>query len=264
MPRTLWRGQLTFGLLNIPVRLSTAVRPHKVAFRLLHDDDNVRLETKRVCPQDGQEVPWEHVVKGYEISKDRYVVFTKEELAALEEEPSRAIEIQDFVDLAEVDPVYFEDTYYLVPDEGSERAYTLLREALRRTKRAGVARVVMRGRQRLVAVRVKDDTLVLEMMHFADEVVPADRALEGVAQTRAPSERELAMAEQIVEALSATFDPAQYKDEHRERVLEAVRRKAEGETVTAPPPAPAPAPAAKDLLAALEQSLSVAQRRRKE
>lgn len=261
MARSLWSGSLSFGLLNIPVRMATAVREKQLRFHLLHDDDGVRLETHRICPQDGQEVPWEHVVKGYEIAKDEYVVLTKEELAGLEAESNHAIELEDFVDLAEIDPIFFDATYYLVPDKGGEKAYGLLLEAMTESKKVGIARMVMRGKEHLVAIRPKDDALVLETLFFDDEIIPTKTAMDDAKIPGKATEREVKMAQQIVETLSTDFDPAKYKDVHRERILEAIEKKAKGKAVVVQPRRKK-ASATTDLIGALEKTLTEARKGR--
>jgi DNA end-binding protein Ku len=255
MPRSMWSGSISFGLLNVPVKVATAVSKKQVRFHLLHDDDGVRLESKRVCPQDGQEVPWEHVDKGYEVSKGEYVVFTKEELESLEAESNHAIELEDFVDPKEIDPLFFDSAYYLVPEERSAKAYRLLLDAMTAAKRVGIARVVMRGKESLVTVRPHGDVLLMETMNFADEIVPSSRVMDEIPKSAKPAEKELAMARQIIETLSGPFEPKKYKDEHRERLLKAIEKKADGKEVTAPR-APKARKEPKDLLKALEESLA--------
>jgi len=262
MPRSMWSGSISFGLLNVPVKMAAAVQEKQVRFHLLHDDDGVRLESKRVCPQDGQEVPWDHVAKGYEISRGEYIVFTKDELEALESESNRAIELEDFVDAKEIDPLFYDTPYYLIPDERSAKAYRLLLDAMASAKRVGIARVVLHGKEHLVAVRPHDDVLVMATLHYADEVVPASRVTEELPASAKPSEKELRMAKEIVETLSGPFEPKKYKDAHRARLLEAIEEKAKGKKVVAHA-APRPKKQAKDLLKALEASLAHARRKGK-
>lgn len=258
MARPIWSGALGFGLVNVPVRLFTAVRQKEVRFHMLHDADGARIQLRRVCSAEGEEVPYAHIVKGFETARGRYVVITPEELAALDPERSRTIDIQDFVALGDIDPIYYESSYHVLPDEGSERPYALLRSAMERQKKVAIAKFVMRTREYLCAVRPYDSTLVLSTMNYADEIVDAGEL--GAAPPRAkPNERELALAEQLIESLATEFQPERYHDEHRERVLELVRRKAEGEPLALPPPPKRPEVA--DLFDALKRSLEGARRR---
>lgn len=233
MPRAIWSGAISFGLVNIPVKLFSAVAHKEVRFHMLHDADGGRIQYRRVCAVDGAEVPYEHIVKGYEIAKEQYVQVSPEELAAFDPKGTRTVEIKDFVELTEIDPIYYETTYYLVPDKGAARAYALLLEAMRRTGRVAIATVVLRTKEYLCCVRPMGNALAMSTMNHADELV-AQTSLE-LPEPAHPGERELAMAEQLVESLSSQFDPARYPDVYREKVLELVEKKAEGEAITAPP-----------------------------
>jgi len=261
MAATIWSGSMSFGLVNIPIKVVPAVHEKGVSFHMLHKDDNVRLQTKRVCPQDGAEVPWSDVVKGYEVAKDEYVVVTKEELEALAPEKSKTMEITDFVDLKEIDPAYFAASYYLVPTEAAKKPYTLLFKAMRDANKVGIAKVVMRQKEYLVAIRPKEDALVMEMMHYHDEIDPSK---EVVGKTLVPEKeldkRLVDMAEKLIESLSGDFQPEKYTDEYRQSVLDLIEKKAAGKTITMPAKAKAP-PKTKDLMAALEASLAEAKRR---
>src|SRR5438094_9823533 len=217
MARPIWSGSISFGLVSVPVKLFSATSPKEVRFHMLHDKDGARIQQKRVCSADGQEVPWEHIVKGFEISKGRYVTVAREELEAFNPRATKAIEIEDFVDLEQIDPIYYESTYYLVPDRGASKPYALLVEAMKKTGKVGVAKFVLRTKQYLCAVRPLGKALALSTMLYADEVVALDE-LEGVPDTR-PAERELKMAGQLVESLAGKFDIHKYKDEYREQVL---------------------------------------------
>jgi DNA end-binding protein Ku len=258
MARAIWSGALTFGLVNVPVKLVTAVTQKEVRFHMLHDADGGRIQLKRFCAKEDVEVPYEHIVKGYELSKGKYVAIAPEELEKLDPEATRTVDIHDFVELAEIDPVYFDKTYYLVPDGGAAKAYALLRETMRRSGKVAIATFVLRTRESLCCVRPIDEALALSTMNRADEVLPVS-SLELPARAK-PSERELAMAEQLVGSLAAAFEPERYPDLHRERVLELVRRKAEGETIEAPEPKRAPAGVV-SLADALSASLAAARRR---
>ncbi|MGH9164233.1 MAG: Ku protein [Acidimicrobiales bacterium] len=257
MARSIWGGSISFGLVNVPVKLFTAVRKKDVRFHQLHATDGARISQKRVCSADGQEVPYEELVKGYEIAKDQYVVIDPDELDALDPESTHTIDIEDFVGLDEIDPLFYDSSYYVVPDDRGSKAYRLLLEAMRDADKVGIAKVVMRTKQYLVALRPLGEALVMSTMNFADEVVPQDD-VEGLpGQSGNVSDRELKMAQQLIESLTTTFDPAQYHDTHREQVLELIERKAEGHEIVAPPTAERPTPVV-DLMAALEASLAAA------
>jgi DNA end-binding protein Ku len=257
MPRSIWRGAISFGLVNVPVKLYSAVSKKTVRFNQLHDADGARIQQKRVCSQDGEEVPYEHIVKGFEIAPDRYVVITPDELDALDPAKTRSIDIEDFVDLSEIDPLYYEHPYYLVPDTGASKAYKLLLEALRETGKVAIARVVLRSKEYLVAIRPAGEVLTMETMLFADELIPAERLDELPEADAKATERELAMARQLIEAQATEFDPSKYRDEYRERVLELIERKAAGEDIAVQPMVEE-REEVPDLMAALEQSLAAA------
>jgi DNA end-binding protein Ku len=260
MPRSIWRGAISFGLVNVPVKLYSAVSKKTVRFNQLHDADGVRIQQKRVCPKDGEEVPYEHIVKGYEISPDRYVIITPEELEGLDPKKTRTINIEDFVDLDEIDPLYYEHPYYLVPDTGAAKAYKLLLTALTESNKVAIARVVIRSKEYLTAIRPADGILTMETMLFADELVPPDDLEELPDADVEATEREVDMARQLIESLSTTFEPGKYRDEYRERVLDLIERKAEGQEVSIQPPTEEPAKVP-DLMAALEASLAEAKGR---
>jgi DNA end-binding protein Ku len=256
MPRAIWSGSISFGLVNIPVKLFSAVSQKEVRFHMLHDKDGARINLKRFCAAEGVEVPYEHIVKGYEVSKGRYVTLTSEELENVDPRGARTIDIEDFVELAEIDPVYYDHTYYLAPDKGAGKAYALLLEAMRRTGRVGVARVVLRTKETLCCVRPIGAALALSTMNYADEIVPVED-LE-LPKEPAPPARELEMAERLVDSLTTAFAPERYHDTHREKVLALVEKKAAGEEVVAPPEeAPAKVVNLADALAA---SLAAARR----
>jgi DNA end-binding protein Ku len=259
MPRSIWRGAISFGLVNVPVKLYSAVSKKTVRFNQLHDADGVRIQQKRVCPADGEEVPYEHIVKGYEISPDRYVVVTSEELEALDPKKTRTIDIEDFVDLDEIDPLFYEHPYYLVPDTGAAKAYKLLLTALTESNKFAIARVVIRSKEYLTAIRPADGVLTMETMLFADELVPPEQLDEFPEEDVKATEREVEMARQLIESLSSEFDPTKYRDEYRERVLELIERKAAGQEVAVQPPTEEPAKVP-DLMAALEASLAEAKK----
>ncbi len=228
--RSIWSGSISFGLVNIPVRMVTAVREEPVRFHMLHDQDQVRLQRKMFCPADGQEVHAEHIVKGYEIAPDKFVVLRQEELDAVAPEKTQTIEITDFVELSEIDPLYFDRPYYLLPDRNAAKAYGLLLEAMDRSGKVGIARFVMRDRESLAAVRPVDGVLCLETMHFADEVLDVNQ-IDGVSAMAHSEERELKAAGELIESLAGEFKPEEFRDEYKERVKEMVARKAKEERV---------------------------------
>ena len=259
MPRAIWSGAISFGLVNIPVKLYSAVSRQTVRFNQLDAESGQRIRQQRVNPESGEEVPYEQIVKGYEIGPDRYVTITPEELDALEPQKTRTIDIEDFVELAQIDPIYYDHPYYLAPDTGAGKAYRLLLDAMEEAGKVAIARVVIRSKENLVAVRPHDGVLTMETMLFSDEVIPPDSieelgSLNGDLKT---SERELDMAQQLIDSLTSEFEPEKYRDEYRERVLELIERKAQGETVVieAPPEEPKEVP---DLMAALEASIASA------
>jgi len=261
MPRPIWSGAVSFGLVNVPVKLTTAQSPKDVRFNQLDGKDGTKISTKRVRPDTGEEVPYERLVKGYEISPSRYVVIEPSELDALDPKASRTIDIEDFVSLDEIDPLYFEKGYYLVPDKGAEKAYALLARAMEATGRVAIARFVMRTKQYLAAMRAKDGALVLSTMLYADEVTTTDDLDLPDLDKVAPSDREVKMAEQLIESLSTPFDPTRYKDEHREKVLALIEAKSEGQEVVTSTTAEEPTKVV-DLMAALEASLAAAKKSR--
>ncbi len=256
MPRSIWSGAISFGLVNVPIKLYSAVSRKTVRFNQLNKDTGNRIQQKRVDPETGDEVGYDQIVKGYELTKDRYVVVTPEELDALDPERTRTIDIEDFVDLDEIDPVYYDHPYYLVPDKGAAKAYGLLLGAMKESGKVAIARVVIRSKEQLVAIRPAGEVLMMETMLFHDEVVPSDD-IEDLpdAQEIKASDRELKMAQQLIDSLSSEFEPERYHDEYREKVLELIERKAAGEEIAVQPEAPQPA-RVPDLMAALEASLA--------
>lgn len=257
MPRSIWSGAISFGLVNVPVKLYTAVRKKDVRFHQLHEKDGGRIQQKRVCSIDGEEVPYDEIAKGYEIASGNYVMIEPDELDQLDPEATHTIDIEDFVELDQIDPLFFDSSYYVIPDERGAKPYRLLFEAMRDANKVGIARVVMRTKQYLVAVRPVGDALVMSTMNFNDEVVPQSE-LDGLpGEGQAATERELRMAQQLIESLSTDFDPEQYHDTYREQVLDLIERKAEGQEIVAQPTADRPAPVI-DLMAALEASLQAA------
>lgn len=256
MLRPIWNGAISFGLVNVPVKLYSTVKKKNVRFNQLRKSDGCRIQQKKICGKDGAEVPTEEIVKGYEVSPERYVVVSEEELVALSPRKSRSIDIQDFVNLEQIDPIFYAQSYYLVPDKGAGKAYSLLLTVMRQSNKVAIARFMLRNKEYLCAIRPIGNVLSLVTMVFADEVVPQSE-LEGLPEAIIePSERELQVALQLVESLSSNFEPEKYKDEYRERVLKLIEEKAEGQTVMVEKVPEAQKGKVIDLMAALEASLS--------
>ena len=260
MPRSIWSGAISFGLVNVPVKLYSAVSRKTVRFHQLHDETGVRIQQKRLDPSTGEEVPYEHVVKGYEIAPDRYVVVTPEELESLDPEKTRTIDILDFVDLEQIDPIFYDHPYYLVPATGAEKAFALLREAMEQAGKVGIAKVVIRSKESLVAIRPSGKVMTMSTMLFADEVVDG-QSLDDAPETQGKTtKRELEMAQQLIASLATDFEPERYRDEYRDRVMEMIERKAQGEEI-AIQPAPEEPARVPDLMAALEASINAVKER---
>ena len=259
MPRSIWTGAISFGLVNVPVKLYSAVSKKTVRFHQLHESDGVRIQQKRFCPADGEEVPYDEIVKGYEISPDRYVVISPDELEALEPRKTKTIDIEDFVSLDEIDPLYYDHPYYLLPGQGAQKPYKLLVEAMRQANKVAIARVVIRTKEQLVAIRPVGDVLAMASMNFADEVVDPDSFDEAPGDDVETRKREVEMAQQLIDSLTSEFDPSKYHDTYRERVLEMIEAKAEGQEIAVQPAEEEAAPVP-DLMAALEASLAAAKK----
>ena len=256
MPRSMWKGAISFGLVTIPVAVYPVTEEKSLRFNQLHDEDGGRIRYKRVCEKDGEEVGFEHIVKGFEVEKDRYVVLTDEDFDAVPVESSRAIDIQQFVDLDEIDPVMFKKSYYLVPDETGAKAYSLLREAMSQDGRVGIAKVSFRDREHLAALRFKDEAFVLETMYWPDEIREAD--FGGVDVHTKVRGQELEMARQLIDSLSGEWNPQEFTDEYREALLKIVEAKLNGqeiEVVEAEPTAKVV-----DLMEALKASVAAAKK----
>jgi DNA end-binding protein Ku len=257
MPRAIWSGAISFGLVNIPVKLYSAVSRKTVRFHQIDAETGQRIRQQRVNPESGEEIPYEQIIKGYEVSPDKYVTITPEELEALEPEKTRTIDIEEFVDLEEIDPIYYDHPYYLAPDKGAAKAYKLLLDAMADADKVAIARVVIRSKENLVALRPHSGAITMETMLFPDEVIQPDSleevaAVDGDVKT---TKKELDMAKQLIESLSGEFDTSKYRDEYRERVLDMIERKAAGETITVEAPAEKPKEVP-DLMAALEASIA--------
>jgi DNA end-binding protein Ku len=257
MPRAIWSGAISFGLVNIPVKLYSAVSRKTVRFHQIDAESGARVRQKRVGG-DGEEVAYEQIVKGYEIGPDRYVTISPEELESLEPQKTRTIDIEDFVELEDIDPMFYDHPYYLAPDTGAAKAYRLLVDAMDSSGKVAIARVVLRSKEHLVAIRPRSGVLAMETMLFADEVISPDALdeLSGDGEVET-SDRELKMAQQLIDSLTSEFEPEKYRDEYRERVLDLIERKAQGETVVIEAPAEEPAKVP-DLMAALEASIASA------
>ena len=262
MPRAIWSGSISFGLVNIPIKLYNAVSRKNVSFNQIDSRTGSRIKMQRVSTADGTEVPYEAIVKGYELSPDRFVLIEPDELDALDPDATRTIDIEEFVDLADIDPVFYDAAYYVAPGKASEKPYALLVKAMEEQGKVGIARFVMRTKQYLAALRPKDGALVLSTMVYADEVVPSEdigdlRAAAGIEV----SDRELAMATQLIDSLSTEFQPDKFHDTYREQVLELIEKKAAGEEIVVESAPAAQAPVV-DLMAALEASVKEAREAR--
>jgi DNA end-binding protein Ku len=264
MPRAIWNGSISFGLVNIPVKLYSAVSRKTVRFNQIDAKSGARVKQKRVSADDGEEVPYERIVKGYELPSGEYVLITDDEIAALDPEAVRTIDIDEFVDLADIDPIFYDNAYHLVPDEQTAKPYKLLATAMEEAGKVGICHFVMRSKQYLAAVRPVDGRLVLSTMVYADEVVdPGEIGGFDLLDDIEIDEKEQAMAEQLIATLDATFDPDRHKDTYREAVLELIDRKAAGESGDDLVPAPAPSSdKVIDLMAALEASVKEAKKAR--
>lgn len=257
MARAIWSGSISFGLLNVPVKLYSAVARRNIALREIRDSDSARIKHRRVAEGTDEEVPYENIVKAYEITPGQYVPISKDEMSALAPEKTRAIDVQDFVDLEEIDPIYFDSPYYLGPADGAEKAYSLLAKAMEASGKVAIARFVFRNKEHLAAIRTAGGTLTLTTMRFADEVVSPDE-LEDVLPEKAPkvAKKEQEMAQQLIDSLSTDFDPGAYRDEYREQLMSLIEQKAEGKEIVASEAEAPQATKAPDLMAALEQSIA--------
>jgi DNA end-binding protein Ku len=256
MPRAMWKGAISFGLVTIPVSVYPATEEKTLRFNQLHDEDGGRIRMKRVCSIDGEEIGYEHIVKGYEYEKDRYVILTDEDFEAIPVESSRAIDIQQFVQLDEIDPTQYKKSYYLVPEETGAKAYALLREALNRSGKVGIAKVSFRDKEHLAALRFRDDAFVLETMYWPDEIREAD--FGGVDVSAKVRPNELEMAQTLIENLTADWDPTEFKDEYREALLRSVEAKINGEEIEIVEPEPTAKVV--DLMEALKASVAAAKK----
>ncbi|HWC86334.1 MAG TPA: Ku protein [Solirubrobacteraceae bacterium] len=258
MARPLWTGSLSFGLVNVPVSLITAVRDLDLHFHQVHERDGAPIEVKRWCSKEDIEVPYEEITHGYELEDGGQVIISDLELAAIEPRKTRTIDIEQFVDLEDVDPIYFDHPYFLVPassDDGATRAYRLLSEVMSRTERAALGRFVMRAREYLAIVRAREGALALTTMLFPDEIRPAKDVEAAAQKSHGPKPKELDAAVAVIEELTCEFDPEKFKDEYRARLKRIVARKRKGETFAAPEKREEPSPPP-DLMDALERTLA--------
>jgi DNA end-binding protein Ku len=259
MARAIWSGSISFGLLNVPVRMYSAVARRNIALREIRESDSSRIKHRRVAEGTDEEVPYDEIIKAYELTPGQYVPLTKDEMGALAPEKTKAIEVQDFVDLDEIDPIYFDSPYYLGPADGAEKAYSLLAKAMAASGKVAIARFVLRSKENLAAIRSNGEVLTLTTMRFADEVVPAAELDILPEKAVKPAKREQEMAEQLIESLSTDFDPSAYHDEYREQLLALIEKKAEGKEIVASEAETPKATKAPDLMAALEESIAAAQ-----
>ncbi|HUB98334.1 MAG TPA: Ku protein [Solirubrobacterales bacterium] len=257
MARAIWSGSISFGLLNVPVRLYSAVARRNIALREIRESDSARIKHRLFAEGTDDEVSRDEIVKAYELTPGQYVPLSKEELEALAPEKSRSIDVQNFVDIEEIDPKYFNSPYYLGPSDGAEKAYSLLAAAMESSGKAAIAHLVFRNKEQLAAVRAEDGVLTLTTMRFADEVVPTSELDDAFPESKAKvAKNEQQMAEQLIDSLSTKFDPESYRDEYREQLLGLIERKAEGKEIVAPETTEREATKAPDLMAALEQSIA--------
>jgi DNA end-binding protein Ku len=255
MARAIWKGSISFGLVNIPIALYPATRREELKFRLLRKTDLSPVNYKRVAEKDGKEVPWDQIVKGYEYEKGKYVVLQDEDFQRVDIEATQTVDIQDFVELDEIDPIFFYKPYYLEPHKGGDKAYALLRDALKDSKKVGVAKVVIKTREYLAGVKPEDRALVLELMHFADEL--ADTGKLHIPKKVEVGKREMTMAKSLIDSMSSKWNPEKYKDDYRQALMEVIEEKVEAggkEIEEKPRKAPKPTKVI-DLVSALQKSL---------
>jgi DNA end-binding protein Ku len=255
MARAIWKGSISFGLVNIPIALYPATRREELKFRLLRKSDLSPVNYKRVAEKDGREIAWDQIVKGYEYEKGKYVVLKDEDFQRVDLEATQTVDIQDFVDQEEIDPMFFYKPYYLEPQKGGDKAYALLRDALKDSGKVGIAKVVIKTRQHLAGVKPEDGALVLELMHFADEL--ADTGKLHVPKKTEVGKREMNMAKSLIDSMSAKWNPEKYKDDYREALMEVIEEKVEAggkEIEEKPKKAPKPTKVI-DLVSVLQKSL---------
>ena len=258
--RAIWKGSISFGLVNIPIALYPATRREEMKFRLLRKSDLSPVNYKRVAEKDGKEVPWEQIVKGFEYEKGKFVVLNDKDFQRVDLEATQTVDIQDFVEVEEIDPMYFYKPYYLEPQKGGDKAYTLLRETLEKTRKVGIAKVIIKTRQYLAGVKPLKDALVLELMHFPEELADPEK-LNLPKKSAEPGRREIQMAEALVENMSSEWNPKKYKDDYRDALMEVIEEKVEagGKEIEEKPKAKKPSTKVIDLVEVLQQSLAKSQ-----
>lgn len=257
--RAIWKGSISFGLVNIPIAVYPATRREELKFRLLRAKDHSPVNYKRVAEKDGKEVPWDQIVKGYEYEKGKFVVLDEKDFQRVDLEATQTVDIQDFVDLEEIDPMYFYKPYHLEPQKGGDKAYVLLREALAQSNKVGIAKVVIKTRQYLAGVKPLKHALVLELMHFAEELADAEKL--NVPKKLEVGKREKEMAKALVESMSSSWDPEKYHDDYREALMEVIEEKVEsgGKEIEEKPKAKKESNKVIDLVAVLQESLAKSQ-----
>ena len=255
--RAIWKGSISFGLVNIPIALYPATRREDFKFRLLRASDLSPVNYKRVAEKDGKEVPWDQIVKGYEYEKGKFVVLSEKDFQRVDLEATQTVDIQDFVEVEEIDPMYFYKPYYLEPQKGGDKAYALLRETLQKTNKVGIAKVIIKTRQYLAGVKPLKHALVLELMHFAEELSDVEK-LNVPRKSSEPGKRELDMAKALVENMTSEWNPTKYKDDYREALLDVIEEKVEagGKEIEEKPKPKKPSPKVIDLVAVLQESLA--------
>jgi DNA end-binding protein Ku len=257
--RAIWKGSISFGLVNIPIALYPATRREDLKFRLLRESDLSPVNYKRVAEKDGKDVPWNQIVKGYEYQKGKFVVLNEKDFQRVDLEATQTVDIQDFVDVEEIDPMFFYKPYYLEPQKGGDKAYVLLRETLEKTKKVGIAKVIIKTRQYLAGVKPLKHALVLELMHFAEELSDAEKL--NVPKSLEPGKREVDMAKALVDSMSAEWNPKKYKDDYRDALMEVIEEKVEsgGKEIEEKPKEKKPSSKVIDLVAVLQESLAQSQ-----
>jgi len=255
--RAIWKGNISFGLVNIPIAVYPATRREDLKFRLLRASDLSPVNYKRVAERDGKEVPWEQIVKGYEYGKGKFVVLSEKDFQRVDLEATQTVDIQDFVDVEEIDPMYFYKPYYLEPQKGGDKAYVLLRETLEKTGKVGIAKVIIKTRQYLAGVKPLKHALVLELMHFAEELADGEK-LNVPKKSADPGKREMEMATALIESMSSEWSPTKYKDDYRDALLEVIEEKVEsgGKEIDGKPKPKKPSSKVIDLVAVLQESLA--------
>ena len=263
MARAIWKGSISFGLVNIPIALYPATRREELKFRLLRESDLSPVNYKRVAEKDGKEVPWDQIVKGYEYEKGRYIVLKDEDFQRVDLEATQTVDIQDFVNQEEIDPMFFYKPYYLEPQKGGDKAYALLRDSLKDTNKVGVAKVVIKTRQYLAGVKPDDGALVLELMHFADEL--ADPEKRHLPKKIEVGKREMNMARSLIDSMASKWEPEKYKDDYRQALMEVIEEKVEagGKEIEEKPRKPPKPTKVIDLVSVLQKSLEQTGAKRK-